>query len=117
MKSGYCFDDFCTDPEVCSISSSEHSNPEGYHNIATDEGDEGTMQYDPDAGTSGFKYSETYGGIYAMDSGAQGATLTPNLGSAKTDLTLAMLLKHDVQETYSSQEVFQQNSLVVSRYK
>ena len=116
MKSGYCFDDFCTDSEVCTISPGEHSNPKGYNNIAADEGT-ATLQYDPDAGTSGFKWSENYGGIYATDSGAQGATLSPNLGSAKTDLTLAILLKHDVQETYSSQEVFQQNSLVVSRYK
>ena len=111
MKSGYCFDDFCTDSEVCSINPSDVRNPAGYNNIGDTEED--TMQYDPEAGADGFVFSDTYGGIYAADSGANGAILTPNLGS--TNVTLALLLKHDEKESYTAQEVFQENALVISR--
>ena len=113
MKSGYCFDDFCTDSEVCTINPSDIRNPAGYDNIGDTEED--TMQYDPEAGADGFVFSDTYGGIYAADSGANGAVLTPNLGSA--NVTLALLLKHDEKESYTAQEVFQENALVISRYK
>ena len=112
MKSGYCFDDFCTDSEVCAINPSDIRNPAGYNNIGDTEED--TMQYDPEAGADGFVFSDTYGGIYAADSGANGAMLTPNLGS--TNVTLALLLKHDTKESYTAQEVFQENALVISRY-
>merc|ERR1719317_1190462 len=103
MKSGYCFDDFCTDQEVCKINKGDTGNSYGYYNMANEDITVGTgtrpdstqgqctedepcvshtMEYDPSAGTAGFRFNDIYGGIFAVDSGAEGAILSPGLAKS-----------------------------------
>ena len=76
----------------------------------------GTLEFDPTANSKkGFKYNEEEGGIFAKDAGERGAAIWPNLGGVEKNKTIALLVRH-TQSSAKTEEVFQKDSLVISRF-